>query len=976
MAEHQPMLINYAASLCSESFTVTLAPATKNGKPFLMLKVELNYSWNSPAKNWAYGYYDYSTGTQFPAVWTGTSSPWSHMFYSGEVPVGIQGIEQSSNTPKFCANCGQSLKPGAKFCAQCGTSIVVSASSSTSRLNNFEIEYSDFTLDIPLGKPLGATLAELVVSLIFDEYSPKERSLLLAFLSEEFSTAQVKSLINGNKSSSKCPINLAEAQKLQSLVQQGAQLTTIQTKYAELLLREAPISFGYWGAIKALLKFQPEKVSKQAIGAGFARIAALGKPETSWWAKREQIEDLRILDELAQVPLASTRYYLSRFGRRKLVELSLRKPADYIDLATGFLIAADRSSSTIDFMFAHIIYGAHNYLSRSSRSVRSDLNNLEIAPFEPQLWNKSKSELCQIWSGIVRSREIQDFVFTVAAKHKIALPPLEGKAINLALGSQIAELRAQVISQLARDPQSWDSLTDSAWGTFLREIDLEQLAKLKNSLTQFESPYSLLSGLERIIEDLTDPKDQRLQLLSAIYFTLEPEYQQWGRNAEFEGKAAAALLLSGNSVDLEHFDLLNERLGLDALVACWAFMQEHNVVDNNRKTTFIDSALRYWEKQNLIARKYTIEKISKSAPGLYVELCSTLIPANYDFELIKAFILNLDCLDASSQLATDAIANLLNYVPTTDIAPTLDEVFELEKLAASVSMRELLNSSPVTRMLAWEQLSKRPLTALSEELVSDKPLLTSTLFELRKRNIANASGQQVEILLQFIGSSKIQADISPELLVGATTNPNSELATLGQKVLKKRGIFSEHWLEIAETQLPLAIRFAREYLLSLNKEELSPSLLLALDSPVIAVRDMALELLDTLRGKIDIPFVYRRLSESRDPVIRGRVAEEALLAPWSDGKDLVAFDSEMLVTLRRTRNAREHVMARFEEESSQSSESSFVTSERLQALISLTRIGNSRDKEWALARLAQLKNAGLDIEGVSLTFVTGGQTHV
>jgi hypothetical protein len=58
MTEFQPMVIHNVAYLRSESFYITLATATKNGKPFLMLKIELSYSWNSPAKNWAYGYYD------------------------------------------------------------------------------------------------------------------------------------------------------------------------------------------------------------------------------------------------------------------------------------------------------------------------------------------------------------------------------------------------------------------------------------------------------------------------------------------------------------------------------------------------------------------------------------------------------------------------------------------------------------------------------------------------------------------------------------------------------------------------------------------------------------------------------------------------------------------------------------------------------------------------------------------------------
>lgn len=976
MTEYQSMFINYAATLRSESFNVTFAPCVKNGKPFLLLKVELGYSWNSPAQKWANGYYDYSSQTQFPPVWTGTSSPWINMSFSGEISSEVKQTPALSGTPKFCGNCGQALKAGSKFCSGCGAALASVTTTGKAYEGQFAIEFTDLSVDELLGGELGAALAESVVSLIFVEHTPQERSLLLAFLSEEFATAKVNVLINGTKTTSKSPINLAEVQKLQAAVQLGNPLTTIQSKYAELILRSAPLSFGYWGAIKSILKAQPDKVSREAIGAGFARISALGQPQNNWWGNRDNIEDLRILADLVIVPLAPTRYYLSRLGRRKLVDSASIKPADYLDLATGFLIAADRSSSTIDYMFAQIIYGAHSYLSPGSRSVRRELSKNEVAPFEPQLWRKASEHLSKIWTGVSHSHEIQDFAFTLATSHKISLPLLEGRALNLALGSSIAELRAQAIRQIVADAKYWFELNEAGWLTFLREVEVAELGKLVTSLTHLDSHYELLGAVKKMFEEIEDPRNERFHHLAALYFSLEPEYQFWGHDAELEGKIAATLILSGLSVDVENFDLLNNRLGFNALLACWSYMLDQQVFDENQRRVFNDAALAYWSAQEPYKRKYAIQKLASLAPSLYSQLGTELIANTYDFELVQAFIKNLADFSENLSSITAAVVDLLSVVPFSDVSRTLEAILESEVIADSVSLVEVLNASPTARQLAWTEIATEPNTSLAQALESHKQLLSSTLLELNQSNVSLAMGHQVGILVNFFGSSKIQSSIPDALLIGATTNPVEELAILGQKILKKRGSFSDHWLQIAETQMPLAIGFAREFLQSLNKEELSPSLLLALDSPVIAVRDMALELLDTLRDKIDIPFIYSRLAESRDPVIRGRVAEEALLAPWSDGKDLVAFDSEMLVTLRRTRNAREHVMARFEEESSQSSESSFVTPERLQALISLTRIGDSRDKEWALARLAQLKNAGLDIEGVSLTFVTGGQTHV
>jgi hypothetical protein len=227
-----------------------------------MLKVELSYSWNSPAKNWAYGYYDYSTQTQFPPVWTGKSSPWEQMFFSGEFSQEGQLAPPPTGSPKFCAHCGEKLKPGAKFCPNCGTPLSLSAEPPKESNGVSSFDLSELVVDEPLSPALSIYLAETVVSLIFADNSPKERSLLLDFLTEEFSSAKTDSLINGIKTTSKSAINLAEVQKLQTAVQQESPLTTVQAKFAELVLYKAPLSFGYWGAIKALLKFQPEKISR------------------------------------------------------------------------------------------------------------------------------------------------------------------------------------------------------------------------------------------------------------------------------------------------------------------------------------------------------------------------------------------------------------------------------------------------------------------------------------------------------------------------------------------------------------------------------------------------------------------------------------------------------------------------------------------------------------------------------------------
>lgn len=976
MTEFQPMFINFAASLSSPSFDISFAAAHKGNKPFLLLKVSLNYNWSSPAKQWVEGYYDYSSQTRVAPVWAGSTSPWAKMSYSGEFFHKSSPQLPSISAPKFCPNCGQPLTAGAKFCPGCGTALALPDVSNSEPLGDFPIQLSDLSIDELIGKQRGKQLAETIVSLFFSDNTPDERSLLLAFLTEEFVDAKTVSVINGAKTTSKCTINLADAQKIQVAVQAGTKLNTIQSKFAELLLRKAPLSLGYWGAIKALLKHQPNEVSQEAIGACFARLSASGQRRLSWWNTRDEIEDLRILDQLQTVPLARTRYYLSRLERRTMVNLSAVKPEAYVSAAIGFLLEAGRGSSSIDYVYAQIIYGSSHYLANDSRQVKDNLRNQEIAPFAPHVWANAQTELGRLWLGVSSSREIQDFVFTVAKLNKITLPPLDGYAVNLALSSSIAELRAMVCLQVAIDPSSWPHLTESGWGTFLRETDVKQLGKLRSSLVELESTYSLIGAIKLVVQEISNPRDEKMQLLAAMYFTLEPEYRYWSRDVELEGKIAAALVLSGISIPLDGFDLLGNRLGLNGLLACWAFMQELGVIDGTQKKLFEESALNYWSDQDLPSRQRTLQNLATETPELYGELGSLFISNAYDYELVQTFIRNLDELKETPSFITGSIVALLAVVPSEDINNALKEIFEVEVIADSISYFDILNSTLSARILAWSQISADPQSVLATALLSNKQLVDSTFMELNKSLIAQASGQQIEILCSYFTKTKFEKEIPIEYLVGACSNPHAALAHLGNKLVKKRGLQQQLWLELAETQMPLAVGFARDYLRGLQQEELSSQLLLAADSPVIPVRDLALELLDTLRDKIDIPFIYSRLAESPDPIIRGRVAEEALFSPWSDGNDLVAFDSELLVTLRRTRNARENVMARFDNEVLHLSDSSFVAPERIAALISLTRIGNSRDREWALSRLAQLKQAGHEIGAVSLNFVSGGKQNV
>ena len=898
------------------------------------------------------------------------------MTFSGEFASDQTEDTSAPTSPKFCSLCGRSLLPEAKFCPGCGTPLQRSSGFASKSHSQNLVMKTDFTEGGKLTVAAAKKFAETVVSALFADFTTDERTLLLAFLSNDFTGAAVNSLVDGRTSTSSSAINLANMQGLHEAVVSQRSLSAGEVELAELALRESPMCFGYWGALKALLKYHPESVSKEAIGSGFARISGSGSINNFWWNGEGKFENIRLLSSLHHTPTAKTRYYLSRRGRRNLVRLANTKAEDYLSMCAGFLLTADRDPSSTDFMFGHIVYGGGRYLNARSRAVNGMLGASALEPYRPELWKNGSTELNKLWLGVTNSRVIQDFTFTLAAAHKIRLLPLQGRSVNLALQSEISELRKIVIDQLASSPDCWGELDEDGWRMFVSEVDEKALPSIRASIGTLEYTHSLANAIEAVFEEIDDPHSVRMQQLAAIYFTVKPEREYWSDNSEVEGRAAAALLISGISLDIPDFQLLTDRLGFEGTLICWSSMQRNGGVSVETNADLLAAAITYWANFNSHERQSCFYEMATLAPDWYADLGSSLIARDYDFDLVLKFIDHCHELTDSTASITGALVALLRVTPQKDVDRVLREALSNDDLAGTISLGDLLNQSGQARSLAWSELADDEDSEIGSALQLNKQMLIATMLELLQTDIANARGRQVSLLTTFFNATKTQDQIPGPFLIGAASNASEELASLGNKLLKKRGILGQNWLALAETQMPLAIGFAREYVRSLSQAELSSAVLLGTDSPVAAVRDMALDLLDTMREKIDVAFVYSRLAESRDPVIRSRVAEEALLSPWSDGEDLVSFDSELLVTLRRTRKARENIKARIDTLVTQPADSRMLPDERISALISLTRIGNSRDREWALARLAQLKMAGVDINGVTVSLIVGGSQNV
>ena len=146
---------------------------------------------------------------------------------------------------------------------------------------------------------------------------------------------------------------------------------------------------------------------------------------------------------------------------------------------------------------------------------------------------------------------------------------------------------------------------------------------------------------------------------------------------------------------------------------------------------------------------------------------------------------------------------------------------------------------------------------------------------------------------------------------------------------------------------------------------MSTCILASIDSSVVAVRDMGLQLLDKNSDSINKDKLIASLSSSDDQKVQARVAEE-LLIKESDDSVFEDFDNRVLITRRRNRKAKEKIKDRLNSDS-RIKNKGILAPKRMEALLNLAKGKNIRDREWALNRIASLSMKGVRFEGIDFS---------
>jgi hypothetical protein len=315
------------------------------------------------------------------------------------------------------------------------------------------------------------------------------------------------------------------------------------------------------------------------------------------------------------------------------------------------------------------------------------------------------------------------------------------------------------------------------------------------------------------------------------------------------------------------------------------------------------------------------------------------------------------------------VNQLILHTPLSLLPDVLSTIQEQSDTWQGFNIISALTQEPGPR-LAWDILSMDSLPELHQSILNSKPLIKAIGDGLQISQMKSAFGAQAQLAIAYLADDKMRVKIDPEFVLSAATSANKLLSQAGLGTLLANKLVSKYWIRLAESGLPDCLDVCRDYLGTIGKpKELTASVLALLDSTTDSAKKLGLSFLDAPSSSLDVDNIWSSLTESDDPEILARVAEEALVRSSIPDDRLATMDRRVLVSRRKSRVAKEAVKQRIDTESFE------LAPDRVRALLELARAQNSRDREWAISRLAILRINGFEIPSFEAYEVSGAGYH-
>lgn len=778
-------------------------------------------------------------------------------------------------------------------------------------------------------------------------------------------------------------LGLASAQNLAAKVATQTQLSSADHDVLRLLLTEAPLQFGYWGPFKTALKHLDPGLMPKAFGIGLARLS----DPSYTTASSAEVENLDWMVAFTDIPSQSTVLYMARRMRRQLVKIGRNDPALYTSIAASLLQNWDNALGPCSYLPAYVLGGDHQVLNDTGRFVALPLDQSSRREAHPKAWDSHRDLLRNLLPQVTVSVETLTFASQVLLAAGETLPSPKVSQLLLALRSSDPQLVAWGCTIILRRPSQWETLSVEHWRIFLDKAETGQIIQVfeKQSNTPLPRTISAAANLlaSMVGHQVPQAKGQnRSQLVAEFYIKAITVQAKYLRYANPCATSVALLNLSCLLNFVEHGELLTAHLkqfDTRELLDLYRQLADKTAISPDSLTVLesilVSAEMDEDERCQLILE--TLKMSESRAMALGWKLLDRCKNSNDLLESIWWWLRDNEAPEAfTPQSWLERRMELLGELlaRSTDIVARVVDLLRADtwQLNSAKLAGFILHSPPCLRSV-WHALAavEESELAVLRAFVDEQPALALAIGDvLQADDLSVASPWQQQLLLRYVREhDRVNSD--PAFAVAAVALGELALQRECLEQLRSSNALGKCWLRLAELGLPQPLVTIRLYLNGLETPSaFTDAVLACVDSIVPVVRDLGFELIASHTERIEHDRLWPALSQSDDPVVQARVAEESMLRSWPDEDGLAAFDRRLLVSRRTNRRAKGQVQNRLTREQ-------LLAPERRGALLELARGANSRDREWALRRIAELTLCGVPFDGVAVrevttTFNTGG----
>ena len=337
-------------------------------------------------------------------------------------------------------------------------------------------------------------------------------------------------------------LNLTFAQELSEKVKDSKVLDKNDIEFVKKILTLTPLTFGYWGAFKALMKkFDPELLPIE-FGKALARLSdkSFGGNKSESYSEQlsnlyslDHFENLRWLSDIAPIPSRRTIDYVSRRMRRELKKIGETKPELYAAVVSTMLIELDSWDSKItnkSFIPAYVLSGKYLELDgyRKSRVVYLPLFQQKRSDPHPEAWNKNISKVIDIFKNVRNSSEIFNFSYQILKDNNQIIPDLTKNNVLLALSSNFDELVLIALKTIPKFfKELFNQISEDNWLMFFEKSDMKSFGIFIDEVhcvgTGMGNFY-LFNALEKYFSANFKDNIERAAPLAGMYLRFLPRY--------------------------------------------------------------------------------------------------------------------------------------------------------------------------------------------------------------------------------------------------------------------------------------------------------------------------------------------------------------------------------------------------------------------------------------------------------------------